>query len=118
MKIKLIAATALAVLGTAAAMAKDHRANDSWAAFDDPAQYSAPSRSRAEVIAELEVWQRSGLARLERSYEPDIYSEQYRVAQARFNAMRTSPQFAARVQAIASARGETSTVAAAKAVGN
>ena len=63
--------------------------------------------SRAEVLADLEIWRRSGLADLQRGEaSPNTFSPQYREAHARYLAMRSSPEFAARVQSIARERGE------------
>lgn len=105
MNFKKVAAGALAVLVTSGAMAEDRR-NDVWAKFDNAGNYRVESRGRAEVLAEIEIWKRSGLADLERRNDPDYFSPQYLSARARYNAMRASPEFSARVAAIAGERGE------------
>ena len=72
--------------------------------------------SRAEVLADLEIWRRSGLAGLQRGEaSPDTFSPQYREAHARYVAMRSSPEFAALVQSIARDRGEIVTAGRPKA---
>jgi hypothetical protein len=71
----------------------------------------AASRSRAEVLAELEIYRRSGLAELERGEATDTFSRQHRIASARYAAMRSSPEFASLVQAIAQRRSEAVVVA-------
>ena len=68
--------------------------------------------SRAEVIADLQIWREAGLADLYRGEaSPNYESPAYRQAYARYVAVRSSPQFALRVQDIARARGESVTVA-------
>ena len=108
MNIKHTAVTALAVLVTTAAMAEARR-NDVWARFDDAGDYMSKPRDRSEVLAEIEIWQRSGLAELDRREAPDTFSQQYLAALARYNAMRASPEFSSRVAAIARERGESET---------
>lgn len=63
--------------------------------------------TRAEVLADLQIWRQSGLARFhdEDSYT-SIQGAQYQAALARYKRMRASPEFDALVQAIASRRGE------------
>ena len=108
MNIKHIAVTALAVLVTTAAMAEGRR-NDVWAKFDDAGNHMSKPRSRAELLAEIEIWQRAGLAELDRREAPDTFSQQYLAAVARYNAMRASPEFSSRVAALARERGESET---------
>ena len=62
--------------------------------------------TRAEVIADLEVWRASGLAAIESQEEVDRNSAAYQAARARYLALRASPAFAARVDDIARERGE------------
>ena len=72
--------------------------------------------SRAQVIADLEVYRKSGLAELESRDEPAFYGADYRAAQARYQALRESPAFAMRVAQLARQRGEMIATAAALAV--
>lgn len=63
--------------------------------------------SRAEVLADLEIYQRSGLATAEQQDLQQFRGAQYQAALARYQALRRSPEFAARVVSIAQRRGET-----------
>lgn len=66
-----------------------------------------PMLSRAEVLADTQIWRESGLAALDRgeaSYH--VFSPNYELARARYMAMRSSPSFAVLVQTIAVERGE------------
>ncbi|MFO1252100.1 MAG: DUF4148 domain-containing protein [Inhella sp.] len=98
MSIPRILVLATALLGSTAAMA----------------QTSSESQalSRAEVLADLEIYQRSGLRAIEQDDLQMFRGERYRAALNRYRALRQSPEFAARVQAIAQARGETLTATA------
>ena len=114
-----LAAAALALIAataTTGVMAKDH-GDDVWGRFDNASQYTVMTRGRAEVLADLEIWRRSGMAELANRDQPETYSEQYRQAFARYSAMRASPEFAQRVQEIAHERGEVSTVAQPSSAG-
>jgi hypothetical protein len=62
--------------------------------------------TRAEVLADLEVWKASGLADLGRTDSPDYFSDQYQRASALYAALHKSPHFATLVQSIAAKRGE------------
>lgn len=73
-----------------------------------PAGASAPSQgydnaiarpeSRAEVEADLALWKRAGLDKLEQGESgPDIYSAEYREAYANYLHMRRGPEYAAEV---------------------
>lgn len=97
-------ATLSLVTGTAAMACADcpegtHAAQASHHAAADPL-------SRAEVIADLEVYRQSGLAELEGRDEPAFYGADYRAAQARYRALRESPAFSMRVAQLARQRGE------------
>ena len=76
------------------------------------ASYKVPNavstKSRAEVLADLEIWRESGLASLELVGEGrNSYSdERYQAAEAKYQELRASPKFAARVQQLARQRGE------------
>ena len=74
---------------------------------------TAGPRTRAEVIADLEVYRKSGLADLDSRDSPDVFGAGYQAAQARYQAMRVSPEFATLVSKIAKARGETVATASA-----
>lgn len=63
--------------------------------------------SRAEVLADLEIYQRSGLRTAEQQDLQQYRGSSYQAALARYQALRRSPEFAARVAAIAERRGET-----------
>ena len=72
-----------------------------------PVSSEQPSTlSRAEVLADLQVWKASGLAELENGYTSTISDPQYQRALARYAALRNSPNFATLVQSIAAKRGE------------
>jgi hypothetical protein len=66
----------------------------------------ASTLSRAEVLADLQVWQASGLAQLQHGDAPDVYGAEYQRASALYAALRKSPHFAVLVQSIAAKRGE------------
>ena len=68
--------------------------------------------TRAEVLADLQIYRQSGLAELERVGEgsADVFTPEHRRAQGRYAALRASPEFAALVQSIAQRRGESVTV--------
>lgn len=72
-----------------------------------PVSSEQPSKlSRAEVLADLQVWKASGLAELQNGYTSAISDTQYQHALARYAALRKSPNFATLVQSIAAKRGE------------
>ncbi|WP_280155825.1 DUF4148 domain-containing protein [Piscinibacter sp. XHJ-5] len=108
MSTKHLFAALVAAVGVSTTMAQE-ATPDVWTKFNDASLLS--SRSRAEVLAELEIYRRSGLAELERGDATDPFSHQHRVASARYAAMRSSPEFASLVQTIAQRRGETADVA-------
>ena len=108
MSIKHLFAAVVTALGASTTLATE-ATPDVWTKFSN---VTLPqSRSRAEVLAELEIYRRSGLADLERGEATDFFSHQHRVASARYAAMRSSTQFASLVQTIAQRRGETVNVA-------
>ncbi|WP_280155819.1 DUF4148 domain-containing protein [Piscinibacter sp. XHJ-5] len=110
MSTKHLFAALVAGLGVTATLAQE-ATPDVWAKFKD---VTLPQpRSRAEVLAELEIYRRSGLAELEHGEATDTFSRQYRLASARYAAMRSSQEFASLVQNIAKRRGEVVDVAAA-----
>jgi hypothetical protein len=74
-----------------------------------------PTVSRAEVLADLEIWRRSGMAALDRGEAGfNAVGAEYRQAHARYAAMRSSPQFAELVQSYARKRGEVDLIAAGR----
>ena len=115
MKTKHLIAAAIAALGITTSMA--HAATPARAELlrqldrispqEGPAYMPKSTLTRAEVLADVEIWRRSGLAALDgREAVPNTSSNQYREASARYQAMKASSQFAALVQSIASERGE------------
>ena len=70
-----------------------------------------PSISRAEVLADLEVWRESGAASAQGNGEADPESAAFRQAVARYNTLRAAPEFAQRVERIARQRGERTMLA-------
>lgn len=101
MNLKNIAVAAFATLVGTVAMAQGGQA-----AAGDVSQYLPKSVSRAEVIADLEIYRRSGLAELDSVESPDTFRNAYIVAQARYLALRASPDFKNLVAKIARERGE------------
>jgi hypothetical protein len=68
--------------------------------------------SRSEVLADLLVWQRAGMPALVAGDSgPDLNSNAYRQAHARYMQLRNSPEFAQIVARIAQERGEKLTIA-------
>jgi Domain of unknown function (DUF4148) len=70
--------------------------------------------TRAEVIADLQVWQESGMSELSNGDEPAIFHPHYDQTMTRYLAARSSPAFAALVHRIAQRRGEVLQIAAAR----
>ncbi len=97
-------ATLIALLGSAA-LAQDAPSGDMPTSAELRA-YTPVPRSRAEVIADLEIYRRSGLAALDGSESPDAFSNAYIAAQARYQALRAAPAFKQLVARIARERGE------------
>jgi Domain of unknown function (DUF4148) len=82
-------------------------------AADADADAPAPL-SRAEVLADLQIWRESGMAALHAREEPAMLDAQYDAVAARYAALRASPMFAALVERIARERGEKIQVAGTK----
>lgn len=78
MILKNIALAALATLVCSATMARDGHA-----VGGDVSKYLPKSVSRAEVIADLEIYRRSGLAELDSAESQDLFGSAYLHAQAR-----------------------------------
>jgi len=89
-------------------------AADGGSASESNAAVAAAPLSRAEVLADLQVWRESGLAELYGGEDPALFHPRYDACMARYLAMRASPAFATLVQRIAQDRGETLLIAAAK----
>ena len=110
-----------ALLSVAAAAAQSHeytslddlsketsaRANKTWRASNDGAassatqgmnQSSTQPLTRAEVLADLQVYRESGFAELDRADVPQWGSPAYKAAAERYAALRASPRYAALVQ--------------------
>ena len=67
---------------------------------------AASTKTRAEVLADLQLWQESGLSRYEGFGEgPNTYDPGYRAAQAKYAELRASPRFAELVAKFSSGRG-------------
>ena len=78
----------------------------------DAAAAAAPL-TRAEVLADLEVWQLAGMPGLARGDgDIDLHIAEYMAAHTRYQQMVQSPDFAQRVTRIARKRGERVDVAA------
>ncbi|WP_298232988.1 hypothetical protein [uncultured Azohydromonas sp.] len=114
---KLLQYVAISTIAVASAFvtAQAHEADDapSGATATPAVHESAPvfsaqpsALSRAEVLADLQVWQDSGLAALQHGETPDVFSAEYQRASALYDALRKSPRFAMLVQSIAAKRGE------------
>src|SRR3546814_16760073 len=55
--------------------------------------------TRAEVKADLAVWKRAGMERFwNKSVTPDIYSREYKMAQAEYLRMRNGPEYQEELQ--------------------
>lgn len=88
------------LLGLASAAARAD--NDGASPTDAPVPTSA--LTRAEVLADLEVWRRAGLADASRGEAgPDVFGAAYQTALATYHSMRAAPEFAQRVMHIARA---------------
>lgn len=109
---KPLAAAMLAALISATASAASQPAYDMPRDVDARAYLPQP-RSRAEVIADLEIYRRSGLAELDNKESPDAFSGAYAAAQARYQALRASQEFKQLVARIARERGEAQASAGA-----
>lgn len=70
--------------------------------------------SRAEVLADLQIWRESGLEALQEGEESAVYTPRHDTAVARYTALRASPSFSVLVQRIAQQRGERVLMTAAK----
>ena len=72
------------------------------------AELVEPTRTRAEVLADMYLWRVAGLEALNRGEAgPPVFSEEYRKAQARYAWLRASPQYAALVEELQRRPGAT-----------
>lgn len=69
------------------------------------AQTAPPSR--AEVLADLEIYRLSGLGVYDRPESPDFGSPAYLIAKKRYEDLRKSPKYAELVRAYVGRLGET-----------
>lgn len=104
MKLKSILIAAAAAASLSSAFAFDERVIEPT---------SAPfSKSRAEVLADLEIYRVSGLAELESHDGVDRLSPRYLHARRLYNGLRNSSNFDRLVQNIAQKRGEANVTTA------
>lgn len=54
---------------------------------------SSKPLTRAEVIADLRLWQRAGLRQFDTPYLQDVYTEAYQKALDRYVKLRSGPEF-------------------------
>lgn len=93
-----IAAATLAVIATVTLAQGDARFT----------RQAAPevAATRAEVLADLEIYRLSGLERYDRLESPDFGSPAYRAALKRYQDLRNSPKYSELVRTNASRLGE------------
>lgn len=102
MKANQILVAALFTLGAGhAAMAED-----SYSA--QPPLPATSTVTRAEVLADLQIYRESGLADLDRGEAQDTTSAAYAQAKAKYAQLRASSHYTELVQQIAARRGESS----------
>lgn len=80
----------------------------------ETADTAAAPVSRAEVLADLQIWRESGLQALQEGEESAVYTPRHDAALARYAALRASPSFGALVHRIAQQRGERVLMSAVK----
>lgn len=88
-------------------------AGDASSADKSPAAPTHAAMSRAEVLADLQIWRESGMAELNSGEVGLAYTPAYEAAAARYEALHAAPSFAALVQRIAQRMGGKVMVAAA-----
>jgi hypothetical protein len=91
----------LASLVVMAALSGTSRAQEAT-----PIPESTVTMSRAEVLADLEIWREAGLATFSVGEGTDNTSRAFRDAEARYAALRSSTGFGERVARIARQRNE------------
>jgi hypothetical protein len=99
MNIRLPLVASFVVLAAVAGAARAQEAT--------PTPESTATMSRAEVLADLEIWREAGLAAFDGGEAVDVTSRAYRAAQASYVALRSSPTFAERVARIVRQRSES-----------
>jgi hypothetical protein len=95
----------LCLIGAAAA-------DESRNAASPMAEAAQAPVTRAEVLADLQIWRESGMAALSDGEEGRADTPAYRVATANYAARRAAPSFAALVLRIAQRLGEKVMLAA------
>ena len=102
MKAKQVLVAALFALGAGhAAMAED--------SYSEQPPLPASTLTRAEVLADLQIYRESGLADLDRGESQDTTTAAHARAEAKYAQLRSSPYYATLVQRIAARRGEAVT---------
>lgn len=76
------------------------------AEYDLPSAATTSQLSRAEVIADLRLWQRAGVDRFAEVQEYGLQTSEYQKAFAEYQRLRNSPAFAAEVARV---KGEQAT---------
>jgi hypothetical protein len=106
---KLLIVLALPLSFTAAALAGEVSGTDkpNAAAAEGPV-------SRAEVLADLQIWHASGMADLDNGEVGMAYTPVHDAVLARYEALRAAPSFAALVHRIAQRLGDKVVLAAAQ----
>lgn len=74
---------------------------------------AVPQLTRAEVIADMQIWAESGAA-ANLKHREDARHPEFVAALAKYEQMRAAPEFAKRVAAIAQERGELVQTASSK----
>ncbi|SAI60071.1 Uncharacterised protein [Bordetella ansorpii] len=88
----LFSALALCAASASYASASTPRTADAQA-------YQPHELTRAEVKADLAVWRRAGMDKFWRMEStPDIYSREYRTAEAEYRRMRNGPEYQQELQ--------------------
>jgi len=103
LKSLIVAAVATASIGPAFAEPE----------FVDVAANARSGKSRAEVLADLEIYRASGLSELESHNTVDFTSPRYEEARLIYAGLRQQPGFQRLVMAIARQRGEAPATTAA-----
>ncbi len=98
------------VVAAVFALGLNHAAIAAEASVDEePLPVSTLTRS--EVLADLQLFQESGLAALNRGDRNDWYAPDFLRAEAKYAQLRASPRYAMLVKRIAEQRGESATTA-------
>ena len=73
---------------------------------EQPSASRSEGRSRAEVIADLQLWQRAGVAADGGELSPDYYAPGYQLRLAEYQSLRDGPVYTELVRQIVSRTGE------------